>query len=1146
MPFLLPAAASAVAAAAPAAAAAGAASAGIGATLTSIAGNVLMNVAISAAMSIFQPQVGVAGRTFEWTLDPDGPIPFAAGRIGVPGSAVYRKTFGPDLMYYGIPSVISGAGPITAFEGFMADDETVTFDGSGKAVSSQYAGELWYKNRPGTQPDTAITSPTGLKNGATLPGWTSAHKLSGKASYMIVMGENSKGTAFPTGEIKPLITLRGLLVYDPRKDSTYPGGSGEHRLSNPLTWEYSANPILWALKWTLGLWEGPNGKGAPQVDYQVGGIGAKLSGIDVPAFVAAANVADANGWTCAAYPTTDDDKHQVLTGFLQAGGAIYAQRAGKISCIQRAAPRTSIVTVSAYDTAGPLEIDTAASRIDRINTLRPRFWSEPHRWQMTALDQEVTAQAYRDEDGGVRPTGIDYPYVTDAVQAAQLAALQIANTREGIAGVIPLKPHLQRIRPGDAFTITEAGFVLNGLKCLCLNTDYDPATGVVRVSFVSETDAKYPFALGQDPTPPTPQVLTPVDPRYVTPPAPGDWTVTVPGPAPDGSQLPNIDLTGLVSNDTADALLISWRAVAAGENPNTPPLYLDPDGNVLPGWMDAGSYAPTIRSLTIQGPKSGAVVWLALRYRRGSNFSAAELKGPITVRTLVADVMPNAPGLSQIRSDIEAAFGDIFDVSALVSQARTDIDAQGTEIAAARGGQGNLSARLSQLNQFRIDGDTALGTSITNLTARTANTEADIIDLENALATETGARAQAVNQLTARLVEAPNLLTNSDGALGLKGWNIGSGVWEVISHPAYGTAFRCASAGSHLLRSDFYPCEPGQLFNLSLNGDGGSNPAGDQVGYIEFWSRNDGQPNALLGTSGQANANDRDWLKRRSVGPVAAPGAGATGAWFWRMILRKTVSTDAAAFTRIMVNSGPAPVQWSDQATGRSLSATVTEQSLAIIDLENQKALASWSIKAAASSGKPTILQLLSGSFGSSIAMTAEQIYFGDNTVFVDASDTIQTVWGSTRKVMAWGAPFGPDNLVEWTGPSNIALGSMTKANAGFWVDQTGAYGPTPLPSFWAKVTPTQISRSRTGAGAISTALNDVIVTCYTGTSGATCTWSRVSGDSTISYPSTGFTPVFNTTLAAGQIKTALFVGLVAKGGDVDLVYVNVEFSDNV
>lgn len=630
MPFLLPAAASAVAAAAPAAAAAGAsaaASAGIGATLTSIAGNVLMNVAISAAMSIFQPQVGVAGRTFEWTLDPDGPIPFAAGRIGVPGSAVYRKTFGPDLMYYGIPSVISGAGPIDGYEAFLADDETVTFDGSGKAVSSQYAGELWYKTKLGTQPDTAITSPTGLKNGATLPGWTSAHKLSGKACYMIVMGENSKGSAFPTGEIKPLPTLRGLKVYDPRLDSTYPGGSGAHRLADPSTWTYSANPILWALKWTLGLWEGPNGKGAPQVDYQVGGIGAKLSGIDVPAFVAAANVADANGWTCAAYPTTDDDKHQVLTGFLQAGGAVYAQRAGKISCIQRAAPRTSIVTVSAYDTAGPLEIDTAASRIDRINTLRPRFWSEPHRWQMTALDQEVTAQAYRDEDGAVRTRGIDYPYVTNAKQAGQLAALQIANTREGIAGVVPLKPHLQRIRPGDAFTITEPGFVLDGLKCLCLNTDYDPATGVVRVSFVSETDGKYPFALGQNPNPPTPQVLEPVDPRYVTPPTPGDWTLAAETLVENGSSIPIIAFTGACENATAESVIFEFRPV------DDPPRL----------WAGAGVEGPAVERKEVGGPiTQGTAYEGAVSYRRGNNVSDRLVLGPVTVGSYAVSPGPAA------------------------------------------------------------------------------------------------------------------------------------------------------------------------------------------------------------------------------------------------------------------------------------------------------------------------------------------------------------------------------------------------------------------------------------------------------------------------------------------------------------------------
>ncbi len=627
MPHLLPAAASAIAQAAPAAAAT-AAKATVMGTLKSVAFKALTNLAISAAMSALQPQVGgQSGRTFEFVIDPDGPIPFAAGRVGVAGSVIHRDTFGPDLMYYGMPFVLSGAGPITAIESFMADDYPMSFDANGGATTEPYRQELFFRSVLGHQPaSAALTTPSGLKNGATLPGWTASHKLSGKAAGLIVMAENSKGSAFPTGEIKPLIQLLGLKGWDPTLDSTHPGGSGPCRLHDPSTWVTLTCPILWALKWSLGLWEGPNGKGAPQVDHQVGGIGAKLSGIDVPAFVAASNIAKANGWTVSAYPNTDDDKHQVLEAFLQAGGAIYSQRAGKISCISRAAPRTSIVTISAADTAGPLEIDTAASRIDRINTIRPRFWSPAHRWQMTAME-EVTAAAYQDEDGGKRTRGIDYPFVSDAKQAGQLAALQIANTREGIAGVIPLKPHLQRIRPGDAFTITEPGFVLNGLKCLCLNTDYDPATGVVRVSFVSETDTKYPFALGQNPTPPEPQIITPVDPRYVSPPDVGDWTLAAETLVENGSSIPIIAFTGACENATAESVIFEFRPV------DDPPRL----------WAGAGVEGPAVERKEVGGPiTQGTAYEGAVSYRRGNNVSDRLVLSPVTVGAYAVSPGPAA------------------------------------------------------------------------------------------------------------------------------------------------------------------------------------------------------------------------------------------------------------------------------------------------------------------------------------------------------------------------------------------------------------------------------------------------------------------------------------------------------------------------
>lgn len=234
---------------------------------------------------------------------------------------------------------------------------------------------------------------------------------------------------------------------------------------------------------------------------------------------------------------------------------------------------------------------------------------------MTAID-EVTAVAYQTEDGAKRTRGIDYPYVTVAKQAAQLAALQIANTREGIAGVIPLKPHLQRIRPGDAFTITEPGFVLNGVKCLCLNTDYDPATGVVRVSFVSETDGKYAFAMGQDPTPPAPPVLTPVDPTYVTPPQIGDWTIIVRPPSPGGGQLPGFDLGGVVSNDTATAIIVEHGPSAAGP------------------WTQAYQGPPTVTKIPVDGLQPGATYYVAIQYQRNQNYSARQVYGPYTAPLL--------------------------------------------------------------------------------------------------------------------------------------------------------------------------------------------------------------------------------------------------------------------------------------------------------------------------------------------------------------------------------------------------------------------------------------------------------------------------------------------------------------------------------
>lgn len=940
----------------------------------------------------------------EWTSNPDQPIPFLMGRMGIAGKIVQRDEFGPDNMYQGIVGILSGAGPIAGVTAFSGDKQPVTFGANGIAVTSQWQGEMWMVRRSGAQPDTALTVPAGLKSGGAAFEWSPAAKLSGKACYLQILGENSKGTAFPAGVPDPMHVADGIFGYDPRYDDTYPGGAGPCRLGVRSTYRWIEDGGIGGLNWALGLVE--NGQ-------VVGGIGASLDGIDVPAFVEVANIADANNWKLAAWPDTSEDVSAVLDQLLQAAGAVRARHAGKISCVSRGAPRASVATITARDTAGDIELDTAPSLFNRLNTITPRFMSEAAGWVLTPADPVSFAQ-YVTDDGGKHSDQIDYRFVSDLKQAAELAAYDILDAREPFSGTIPLKPHMRHLKRGDTFLVSEPGFLMDGVKCIVLSRSYDPKTAQVRIGFRSETDSKHALALGKTTTLPEFPVLTPTDPTFVTPPAPGDWTVTVPGPAPDGSQLPNIDLTGLVSNDTADALLISWRAVASGENPNTPPLYLDPDGNVLPGWMDAGSYAPTIRSLTIQGPKSGAVVWLALRYRRGSNFSAAELKGPITVRTLVADVMPNAPGLSQIRSDIEAAFGDIFNIDGLLTQARTDIDAQGTEIAAARGGQGDLSARLSQLNQFRMDGDTALGASITSLTARTANTEADIIDIENAAANDRTATAQAISQVAARSGHRPNLIDNPSGDAGFRSWlKEGSAATQTLDDRVVGRIFVVAN----YMVSRVYPAVAGDQHSLSFN----ASPPG-AGGHVRIqYVTPGGFVEGVFVASGSGAIDER----RRSTTPSTAP-SGTTG---FRLVVASP-SGGVLPVWGIKVNFGAVAADFSDDYSATVLEASVTEQSLAIIDLENNQAIASFRKKVDATGGKPTILEMVSGSFGSYIALTAEQLYFGDNTVFDDATDTLRTTIGQNIRVLAFGAPFGAQgNLLEWWGPASTALSNMATGN---------------------------------------------------------------------------------------------------------------------
>lgn len=941
-----------------------------------------------------KPESMGSGTPDEWNSNPDQPTPFAFGRVGCSGKIVHRDEYGKDNKLQGIVSVYSGAGPIKSFVSYKVNDLPVSFTSNGGTAIGKYNRQMWRSWRLGEQPDTALSLPTGLDEGAVMPAWGPAYKLSGKACELLTVQQDSKFSVYPMGLPTPQAVIEGVYGYDPRYDSTYPGGFGDCRLGVRSTYRWINNPIIAGLNWALGMVE--NG-------HVVGGIGASPQGIDMPAFVDAANVSDANGWTVSAWPDTSEDVSQVLKQFLQAGGASYARHAGKISCVSRGAAKPSIVTVTGRDTCGPIELDTGASLYNRINTITPSFMSEAHGWKHVPADP-VTFEALRTEDGGKRGDQITYRFADNVRQAGQLAAYDILDAREPFSGTVPFKPHLRRLKRGDCFVLDEPGFLLDGVKCIVLGRSYNAQIGEVRVSFRSETDGKHPLALGKTTTMPEYPVLTPADPTLVSPPLPEDWVLIPKLPNETGVQVPIIDIVGEVSNSTATAVHFEWTY----------------DNNGVPSadWISAGIWPPTVKSISVPADP-GTWIWIGASYLRGENFSNRQVYGPAQVPSLTAgNVIPTAPVIVGLQDQITTAFGDIFDVSNVVAEARNDLDAVEAEIAAARGGEGSLSARVAAVNQARIDGDTANASAISGVAARTSATEADIIDLENAQVGESLARAEQVNQLSARIAGAGTAGAVSPDATGsqftpsMLGQPAQAAGWGSATYPLTQTVtvnganvLRTTSAGTadinYTVLRPIFTLVQGRVYELRT--DYTLAGTATNVEHIRAILRpvtalGAGTSDGLVSAGSQAGLGRRTLVQRFSAG-VATAGAVTVPATVShvRAGIRGPMTagqTSASVAGYILdVHS----MEWVDVTDEVALSASVTEHTLAIIDLENNLAGAGFRKIAEAAGGAPAYYEFFSSNTGGYAAIAAPVVALVNTSVGGDPVVAMELVDGKAR-----------------------------------------------------------------------------------------------------------------------------------------------------
>lgn len=481
-------------------------------------------------------------------LDPQGPIPVALGRTATGGYIIYRAGFGPKNKHLAIITALS-TGPIQAIEDFYANDVLCTFTSTSAGpttTSGQWTNKMRQFRLLGETADTAYDLAVPPFE-AELPGWTVDHKTTGFATSLWV---NQYDTGrYPTGLPRGLWVVQGEKFYDPRLDSTYPGGSGAHRLATPSTWAYTENPYIMALGWILGRYH--NGK-------KVWGCGVPTTGIDWVSYVDGANVADANVWKAGGVITSADDKRAVLDAILQAGSGIALPRGGLISCMVNS-PKTSIYTITTTDVVGEVSIQTSQPRRNRVNTITPKYRSEANRWQVV-MGGAVGNATYVSEDGGeTRTKEIEYSLCQSVTQVAQLAAYDLVNAREGLLFTVVCKPRLLNVKIGEAVSINLDELGVSAQKGIVLARSFDPASLNVTLTIRSETEAKHAYALGKTTTAPPSPTLTRYDPSTIAAPAAGSWTATG-GTVTNGTTtLPAVFVSGTTDDTNAASVIIEYR-----------------------------------------------------------------------------------------------------------------------------------------------------------------------------------------------------------------------------------------------------------------------------------------------------------------------------------------------------------------------------------------------------------------------------------------------------------------------------------------------------------------------------------------------------------------------------------------------------------
>ena len=377
----------------------------------------------TASMALFGPKIPKTQLSrLNISLDPSTPRKAVLGTTAMPLDLRYHESSGTNQEYIDYIIAVAAHKVASITEIWFEEKQAWTLAGG---VTGTYSGYLTVGFRTEGTDANYISINGGGK-------WGSSRRLTGCAyvHLRIKRTGNTKKAESPLASGLPsrvTVIGDGAALYDPRKDSTVPGGSGSHRATDQTTWgvytdaDDTDNPALQLLWWLLG-WK-INGKLSV-------GSGVPYTRIDMESFITAANICDesvtlATGGTQKRYRTSGtasdaDDRMDIINNFLMSMNATLRDSGGKLTLtVMKNDLADYTLELDEADMLGEFDWQQTRGLTENYNIARGRFIDPSQNSLYQLVDYPEVG--FASPDGVERVMSVDLYYVEEGRRAQRIA-----------------------------------------------------------------------------------------------------------------------------------------------------------------------------------------------------------------------------------------------------------------------------------------------------------------------------------------------------------------------------------------------------------------------------------------------------------------------------------------------------------------------------------------------------------------------------------------------------------------------------------------------------------------------------------------------------------------------------------------------------